>query len=129
MRPDSSWSATFRNRSRGLVMLLLKLPASSTLENASSSDSLQHSTAYSLRQHGWRLLDQLSLPALPLLCPALVKANLRCVFTPRARQEHHSRTAAILSTQGLQDNYGIRGLHRVTCRLDSPNCMLQATAG
>jgi hypothetical protein len=47
MRPDSSWSATLRKRSRGLVMLLLKLPASSTLENASSRDSLQHSTAYS----------------------------------------------------------------------------------
>lgn len=37
MRPDSSWSATRRKRSRGRAIALLNAPSASTLENASSS--------------------------------------------------------------------------------------------
>ena len=38
-RPDSSWSATLRNRSRGLATTEEKVPSRCTLENASKSAS------------------------------------------------------------------------------------------
>mmetsp|Transcript_20821 Transcript_20821/g.62237 ORF Transcript_20821/g.62237 Transcript_20821/m.62237 type:complete len:247 (+) Transcript_20821:1132-1872(+) len=59
-RPDKSWSATLRKRSRGFAMLLLKLPAASTLEKALSS-----------APRGTRTLSNHSLPLSTPLQPIL----------------------------------------------------------
>ena len=81
MRPLSSWSATFRNLSRGLAILDLKLPSRSTVELAFSRPlrGMRTSAVQSGQVLFWQASRAMVYVLLPEICYAVLSNHERFV--------------------------------------------------